>query len=292
MTIIIIKFKLNWINKSLWCLFQKKNSRKKAMTKFKWTILLLSIMICQKAARADSAMEGIRAGLQLGYGLIDAKVKFSRSIAPIVTDNSDVSGRGAIGGVTIDWQETVGHSDILMGAELSLNWSTCKGKKSTVGTFILAPATSDLSTSVFFKRAFDLSFKVGYLARGAALGYIKIGPSLSHWKASSVSIATNASGASSMNLAGYALGIGAEFPFCKTGDGRLTWGGEYIYRGYKEFTHNLVDPTGVNLRQIGVRPSSHAIMLRLNWKMSASDFTTSEKKERRRKRGKKSQPQD
>jgi opacity protein-like surface antigen len=260
------------------------------MTKLKWTLVLLSIVICQKTTLADTAMEGIRGGVQLGYGLIDSKVTFARTLLPVANDNSDVSGRGAIGGFTVDWQGLIGNSDMLMGAEVSLNWSTCRGKKSTNGTFVLAPATSDLSTSVLFKRAFDFSFKIGYMAKGAALGYIKIGPSMSHWKASSTSVATNAAGSASTNMVGYLVGVGAEFPLSQD-HGRLTWGAEWVYRSYKEFSHNLVTNDGVKLRQIGVRPSSNAIMLRINYKMSASDFTTGpEKKEKKRKKHKKKKP--
>ncbi len=258
------------------------------MNKRKWILGLLSLLICQKAALADTPMEGVRAALQVGYGNIDAKVKFARALPPIANDSSDVSGRGAIAGFLIDWQATLGNSDILMGAEGSFNWSTCKGKKSTVGTFILGGAADDLSTTVLFKRTFDFMLKVGYLAKGAALGYVKAGPSLSHWKASSVSLATNANGSGAKNMAGYALGIGAEFPLSDSGDGRITWGGEYVYRSYSSFDHKLIDNAGNTIRTISITPSAHAIMLRLNYKLSATDFTTSTPpKERKRKRFKK-----
>jgi hypothetical protein len=263
------------------------------MNKRKWIHGLLSLLICQKAALADTAMEGVRAALQAGYGIIDTKVNFARTLAPLANDTSDVSGRGVIGGFLLDWQATLGHSDILMGAEGSFNWSTCKGKKSTVGTFILSGATDDLSTTVLFKRAFEVMFKVGYLAKGAALGYVKAGPSLSHWKASSVSLAAQAGGSVGQNLTGYALGIGAEFPLGDSSEGRLTWGGEYIYRSYKSFAHQLLDNTGNSIRTISITPSAHAIMLRLNYKVSATDFTTSPPpKERKRKRFKKPKPDE
>src|SRR5665213_2596163 len=124
------------------------------MTKIKWILGLLSIALYQEATFADSPFEGFRAGVQGGYGLIDAKVKFTRSLLPTASDNSDVSGRGVIGGFTFDWCGLVGNSDVLMGGELSFNWSTVKGRKSTVGTFLLTPATLDLTTTVFFKRSY------------------------------------------------------------------------------------------------------------------------------------------
>lgn len=250
---------------------------------------LISLITCQGVTFADTPFEGFRASAQLGYGLIDAKVKFVRALLPNASDNSDVSGRGGLGGFAFDWCGVVGNSDILMGAEVGMNFYTSKGRKSTMGTFLLAPASNDLTTTVFFKRSLELTFKLGYLAKGAALGYIKFGPSLGHWKASTVSNSFPASGAASAHGLGFVIGIGAELPLSD----RFSAGVEYGYRSYKDFNHILCCSANTALRTVGVKPSSNAIMLRLNYKLSAVDFaSTPPQKERKRKRAKRPRNSD
>ena len=275
------------------------------MQKIKWALGLLSTIFCQASVMADTACEGIRAGIQGGYGLIDFTATNTQPLAlpQNTADTSSSSGRGAIGGCTIDWQTVVGHSDVMMGAEASFNFITCKGKKNGQAVALINPGgappgqVNDLSTTIQFKRSFDFTAKIGYLFKGAALGYIKAGPSLSHWKASSssdvllVGGASSAQGSSSANIVGLIIGIGAEFPLSE----RFSFGMEYNYRHYKEYTHNLVGTTrigqGYNVN-VSVKPDSSAIMLRLNYKLSATDFTTSAPdKEKKRKRIKRLQPE-
>lgn len=275
------------------------------MQKIKGVTGLLSVLFCQTSVMADTACEGIRAGIQGGYGLIDFTVTNTQSLAvpQSTTDKASSSGRGAIGGCTIDWQTVVGYSDVMMGAEASFNFITCKGKKNGQAVSLIDPAgvappgqVNDLSTTIQFKRSFDFTGKIGYLFKGAALGYIKAGPSLSHWKASSSSDmllaggASSAQGSSSANIVGLIIGVGAEFPLSE----RFSFGMEYNYRHYKDYTHNLAGTTGAGLGynvNVSVKPDSSAIMLRLNYKLSATDFTTSApEKEKKRKRIKRLQP--
>lgn len=259
------------------------------MNKTKWMLGLLSVALSQEAVFADSPFEGIRTGIQAGYGLIDAKVKFARSTSPNASDSSDVSGRGIIAGFGYDWCGVVGNSNVWVGAEINLNFITSKGRKNTQGTFILGPATTDLTTTVMMKRSLDVAFKFGYMARGAALAYAKVGPSLASWRANSVSITDRSQGSSSANILGLIIGIGAEFPLSE----RFSWGAEYAYRHYKDFSHPFISNTGVSSRNISVSPSSNAIMLRLNYKMSATDFAASPpEKERKRKKYKKPRDDD
>lgn len=273
------------------------------MQKINWVIGLLSAIFCQASVMADTACEGIRAGIQGGYGLVDFTATNTQplALAQNTADTSSSSGRGAIGGCTIDWQTLVGHSDVMMGAEASFNFITCKGKKNGQAVTLINPGgglaaqVNDLSTTIQFKRSFDFTAKIGYLFKGAALGYIKAGPSLSHWKASSSSNllargTSSAQGSSSANIVGLIIGMGAEFPLSE----RFSFGMEYNYRHYKEYTHNLVGTTstgqGYNVN-VSVKPDASAIMLRLNYKLSATDFATSPPdKEKKRKRIKRPQP--
>lgn len=259
------------------------------MKKIQWMTGLLSMILCQGNAIASTACEGVRVGIQGGYGLIDSTVQNTKPATPNGTDTSSISGRGAIGGVTIDWNTLVGNSDILVGVEASFNYITSKGKKSTQGVVLVGGgAGNDLSTTVLFKRSYDFTVKIGYLFKQAALAYIKAGPSMSHWKASSVSNTLPARGSAASNILGVVIGIGAEFPITE----RFSFGAEYNYRQYKNYTHTLSNTTGVStpLLNVSVKPTSSAIMFRLTYKLSTVDFATSAPvKERKRKRVKRPQ---
>jgi opacity protein-like surface antigen len=242
----------------------------------------------QENATASTACEGIRVGIQAGYGLIDSTVKnTSLLIIPNTTDTSYVSGRGAVGGVTLDWNTLVGNSDVLMGLEASFNYITSKGKKNTQGVVLAHLANpADLSTTVLFKRSYDFTGKIGYLFTQSALAYIKLGASMSHWKANSASNILPAKGSIGTNILGSIIGIGAEFPLNE----RFSVGAEYNYRQYKGYTHTLSNSANGSIMNVNINPTSSAIMLRLNYKMSAVDFTTTTPvKERKRKRPKRPQ---
>lgn len=251
------------------------------MKKIHGMIGLISMFFWQENALASTACEGIRAGLQAGYGLLDSKVKLTQTTPPSVADSSDISGRGVMGGIVIDWNTLVGNSDVLVGVEGSFNLITSKGKKSTQNVVLFANNGNDLATTVMLKRSYEFSGKVGYLFKQSALAYMKLGASLAHWKASSVSNSFPAAGATSANILGVVVGIGAEFPISE----RFSFGAEYSYRQYKNFVHTLNRTNGGPLLNVDVKPTSSAIMLRLTYKLSAVDFlTTAPVKERKRKR--------
>ena len=140
---------------------------------------------------------------------------------------------------------------------------------------------NDLSTTVLFKRSYDFVAKVGYLFQQAGLAYIKLVPSMSHWKASSASNSLPAKGGIGKNILGVIIGVGAEFPLNE----RFSVGAEFNYRQYKDYTHTLTGPNGPILN-VDVKPTSSAFMLRLNYKVSAVDFAPAPAKERKRKRPK------
>ena len=138
------------------------------MNKISWITGLICFAACHSNGRADTACEGVRAALQAGYGVIDAELTTTRPGAPPNQpglDASGIAGRGVIGSFAIDYMSLVGNSDMIVGAEASLNFLTTKGKKSTVGTFPSAANvfTGDLSTSVFLRRAYEIVGKIGYI---------------------------------------------------------------------------------------------------------------------------------
>ena len=254
------------------------------MKKFLWITGLIGFVIFQTPAQADTACEGIRAGLQVGFGVIDSKLTTTRTLLIPVpnVDYSDISGRGGILGFCVDWMSLVGNSDIMAGAEASINFLTTKGKKSTIGTFPSAVGvyTGDLSTSVFFKRSLEVVAKFGYMFKGAAVAYVRVGPSFGTLKASSVSNTLKYKGDKAIRPFGLVMGVGAEFPVTD----RLAFGTEYNYRRYPTFSHNLMDSSGISQLNMSIIPNSHAVMFRFSYKLSAVDFATPQPKERKRKR--------
>lgn len=243
---------------------------------------LLPFIAYPEKGLADTPFQGFRAGVHGGYALMDSKLKVNTSLDPRASDNSDVSGRGGMGSVTLDWMNLVGHSDVLMGIEASFNLITAKGKKSIQGTMILSPGDNDLSTTVQLRRSYEFAGKLGWLFKGAAVAYVKAGASMAYWTAKSISNSYPASGSASSNILGMMVGLGAEFPIT---DERLTWKIEYNFRIYKDFVHTLNNTAGLPIRSFSVKPSSNAILLGINYKLSAVDFvTTSPAKERKRKR--------
>lgn len=255
-----------------------------------WISRFLILIACHQTCLADSAVQGVRFGGQVGYGLLDTRVRISRVDQPVASDSSDISGRGVLGGFVLEWGNVVGSTDMYLGVEGAFTVSTTKGKKSTLGTFPATGADEDLTTSVFFKRCFDLAGKMGFLLRDVALPYVKLGLTSGHWKASSVSNAANASGNQATTSLGVIIGLGADFPVTE----RLAWGLGYDYRYYKNFTHYLKDNvSGAFLRRMVVSPTAHAVMFRLTWKLTCPDFSTSTPpKERKRKRFKKPKPEN
>jgi opacity protein-like surface antigen len=239
----------------------------------KWIVGLSSLVVCQEAF-PDSPFEGVRACLQGGYGTLDTKIQFTRTdTVPIGKDTSDVSGRGVLGGIAIDWMNLVGNTKVLMGPELSFNYCTTKGKKSTIGTFVPNTATGDLSTTALFKRAVDL----------------KLGPSSGHWKASTASNSHLASGSAASTSIGFVVALGTEFCISN----RFSWGAEYSYRHHKDYTLTLVNSNSTIQRQINIQPSSSAFMFRINYKLSSVDYSDNcEKKERKRKKYKRPKESD
>ena len=250
------------------------------MTKIKWILGLGGAILCQESTQADPSFESVRVGIQGGYALLDNKLQYIR-LQPSATDNSDISGRGPILGLTLDWCRILGNSDMLLGLEGSLNYAKAQGMKSTKGTFLIAPATANLETTIEFNRSLDFTMKVGYMSRGAALAYFKIGPSIARWKTSSISSVTGTKALSGQNSMGLIFGIGAEFPISD----RFSWGSEYNYRRHKNLSHNIRNTNGVSLLTVNVTPSSHAIMFRLNYRISAPEYAeTPPEKTRKRKR--------
>jgi opacity protein-like surface antigen len=252
---------------------------------------LLILTTVSSAIRADTASEGFRVGLQMGYGILDTDLTVSRppvgAITP--TDISHVGGRGVIGGINLDYMAMIGHSDTMLGAEASFNFMTTKGRKSIQGTLIFAGNTTsqDLSTTVFQKRSYDFTAKFGYLFKDAAVAYVKAGPSLTSWKALTVSNALTARGEAAKSIFGLILAIGAEFPTSE----RFSWGFEYAYRRSSNLSYNLSTRTPPPLQNLSVGLTSSAIMFRFNYKLSSVDFSTTAPKERKRKKHKRSQPE-
>ena len=256
------------------------------MNKVKWILASLAILSFQDSVKADTALEGIRAGLALGIGVIDTKVDFSRTNLPEAKDSTDVSGGGAIAGFTIDWMSFIGNSNVVMGVEGSFNFMTTKGKKSTNGTFINAPATADLSTTVLFRRSFDFVAKIVYMMKDIAVPYVKAGPSMGRWKATSFSNTVNGSGVSSEDTLGTIIGVGADFILTD----RISFGADYDYRRYKNQTHTFNCCGNVPLRNVTVSPTAHAIMFHLKYKVSAIDFADTPRKKKIRKRKRSRRP--
>jgi len=257
----------------------------RTMKKIHWMAGILTILIYQIPCLADCAVQGVRAGLQGGYGVLDNVVLISQSVPPPPkSDSSNIAGRGVLGGITLEWGNVIGNTDMYMGVEGSFNFSTTKGKKNVV-----AGTNEDLTTSIFFRRSIDLVGKIGCLMRDAALPYFKLGPTMGHWKASSVSNSANASGNLATTSIGFVVGVGSDFPVTE----RFAFGVGYDYRYYKNFTHFLNNnPTNNPLLKVAVTPSAHTIMFRLTFKLSATDFSTSTPpKERKRKRYKKPKPE-
>jgi opacity protein-like surface antigen len=247
----------------------------------KWIICLMGVVLCHKAIWANPSFESVRGGIQVGYALIDSTVHYARTQAPNASDMSDISGRGTIGGITLDWCRILGNSDMLLGVEGSLNFTKAIGRKSTKGTFFDPTPGASWETTVEFSRSIYLTMKVGYMAKGAALAYFKVGPSRSRWRSLSTNTFTNTKSVSAANGLGLILGVGAEFPLSD----RISWGGEYNYRRPKNLSHNITQPNGLTIRSVDVAPTSHAIMFRLNYRFCAPDYAeTPPEKKRKRKR--------
>ena len=258
------------------------------MKRTHWTSILLSLLLTPYTTLADTASEGIRAGLQLGYGLMNTKlISTTQPAAPALPgkDSSSVGGIGAIASFTVDYMMLLGHSDVIFGGELALNLITIKGKKNSDRTFptaLNAFSPADLTTSIQFSKSYDLTLKTGYMLRDSAVAYVKAGPSMGYAKARSLSSALNYEGSFSSKLIGLVLGVGAEFPLSD----RVAIAGEYTYRRYPDLTHKLKSQTGVTQLSLTASPNASTFVFRVNYKLSAVDFSTTppERKTKRRKR--------
>jgi opacity protein-like surface antigen len=232
------------------------------MTKQGLLTIFLSFLVCH-GIESRTAVDGLRLGIQAGYAATDSRVIISRTSSP-AWDRSDVSGRGFMGGATISWDSFLGESFVLAGIEASANFASTKGQKSIRGTFPLAPATSDLSTKTNLWQHYDLSVKFGYLLKEAALPYCKAGATWGRWKASSFSQSLPASGSSVSSRIGFLGGIGVEFPT----DALFSWGFEYTYRTYTNFSHQLKDnDTGESILDVKVAPTTSTFMLQVKYKI-------------------------
>lgn len=234
--------------------------------------IFTSLMLFHTSVNAHSALEGFRVGLQAGFVITGSKVSVARVLnCPTCGDRSDVFGRGGGGGFIIDGSQFLDGTHTLVGIEFSALFGRFSGRKSVRGTIFGAPAESNLTTTVGFQQAYDLSAKLGQvMGDGAFLPYLKLGPSWARWKIKSQSDQLGI-GSSSTGKLGGVIGLGVEFPLeehfvIDVSD--VTLGIEYAYRQYAHTTHKVTNNFGDNLRSIKVVPSVSTFMIRISHKIS------------------------
>ncbi len=231
---------------------------------------LLSLLAIHGSVKAHKALEEMRIGVQASFALTGSKVSIAALNCPTCGDRSDVFGRGAVGGFTIDGGQFLDGTHTLVGVELSANFGRFSGRKSVQGTIFGAP-NGNLTTKIGFQQAYDLCARVGQMmGDNDFLPYAKLGSSWARWKIRSESDQLGV-GTSSTGKLGVVLGIGVEFPLEEhvTFDAsNLTVGIEYAYRQYAQSNHNIRNQAGENLRSIKVVPSMSTFMIRISYKVS------------------------
>jgi hypothetical protein len=229
-------------------------------------------MVVQAPIKAHSALEGLRVGLQASFALTGSKVSIARTAnCPNCGDRSDIFGRGVVGGFTIDGSQFLDGTHTLVGVEFSANFGRFSGRKSVQGTIFGAPGDSNLTTTVGFQQAYDLSAKVGQMVGdNAFLPYFKLGPSWARWKIRSESDQLGV-GRSSTGKLGVVVGFGIDIPLeehfaIDVSD--MSLGIECAYRQYAHTNHNVTNNFGDNLRSIKVVPSLGTFMFRFSHKIN------------------------
>jgi hypothetical protein len=231
-----------------------------------------SLIFIHGSVKAHSALEGMRIGLQVGFALTGSKVSIARTAnCSNCGDRSDIFGRGIVGGFTIDGSQFLDGTHTLVGIELSANFGRFSGRKSVQGTIFGAPAESNLTTTVGFQQAYDLSAKVGHMiGDNIFLPYFKLGPSWARWKIRSQSDQLG-TGNSSTGKLGVVAGFGVEIPLeehfiLDVSD--VTLGIEYAYRQYAHTNHDVVNNYNERMRSIKVLPSVSTFMFRISHKVN------------------------
>lgn len=243
------------------------------MQSIKWLLITFtSLIFIHSSTEAHSALEGMRIGLQASFALTGSKVSIARTAnCPTCGDRSDIFGRGIVGGFTIDGSQFLDGTHTLVGIELSANFGRFSGRKSVQGTIFGAPADSNLTTTIGFQQAYDLSAKIGHMVGdNTFLPYFKLGPSWARWKIRSHSDQLGV-GNSSTGKLGVVAGFGVEIPLeehfiLDVSD--VTLGIEYAYRQYAYTNHNVVNNNNVILRSIKVLPSVSTFMFRISHKVN------------------------
>lgn len=209
-----------------------------------------------------TSLDGFSVGLQGGYGIGESTAdRNTTRVTPMITDHSNISQRGALGGANIEYGR-VFNNTFFAGLHVNAMFGNVKGD---VKTSVNAPRP--ILTSVKLKDSYGVAIRLGKTVAGTVLPYAKVGVVTSKWESTTDGIATViGKGSASKRRTGWELGAGVDFSINPC----IAVGAEVSHLQYQKLSYDVKhQPSQLVTRHIRVKPRENRILLRVKYKLGA-----------------------
>ncbi|MBN9413230.1 MAG: outer membrane beta-barrel protein [Candidatus Paracaedimonas acanthamoebae] len=230
------------------------------MKKGLYFVTALAGIMSAQAETLRTSLDGFSIGLQGGYGIGESTAdRNTTRVTPMVTDHSNVSQRGALGGANIEYGR-VFNNTFFAGLQVSAIFGNVKGD---IKTSINAPRP--ILTSVKLKDGYGVALRLGKTVARTVLPYVKVGIVTSKWESITDGISTAiGKGSASKRRTGWELGAGVDFSVTEC----VAVGAEVSHLQYQKLSYDVRhEPSQIVTRHVQVKPRENRIMFRVKYKL-------------------------
>lgn len=232
------------------------------MKKGLYLVTALAGVMSAHAEAPRTSLDGFSIGLQGGYGIGESKaIRTTTNLGDAnISDHSNVSQRGALGGANVEFGR-IFNNTLFAGLQVNAMFGSVKGSVKTS----VNQATRPISTSIKLKNSYGAAIRLGKTVAGTVLPYAKVGIVTSKWDSTTDALPEIGKGSASKRRTGWELGAGVDFSVNPC----VAIGAQVSHLQYQKLSYDVKNNFDEVVRHIQVKPRENRILLRVKYKLGA-----------------------